>query len=221
VSQLVLDKLRERFGAAVLETHSDFGDDTAVVEPSAWKAVCKFLREDPALDFDMPVDLCGVDYPSRKSGGRMEVVMHLYSIARKHRVRLKARVGDEDMDGAEIDSVVSIWSGMNWLEREVYDMSGVKFRGHPDLRRILMYPEFEGHPLQRTYPAGRRKKRASRSRSRSRSGTTRACPSGVAASRASRPIPTETAKPSRVATRGRRARRERRGGRREIAKSQE
>ncbi len=153
MSQLALDKLRERFGAAILETHSQFGDDTAVVEPSAWKAVCTFLREDPALDFDMPVDLCGVDYPSRATTGRMEVVMHLYSISQKHRIRLKARVGDEDMDGAELDSVTSIWAGMNWLEREVFDMSGVKFLGHPDLRRILMYPEFEGHPLQKTYPA--------------------------------------------------------------------
>jgi NADH-quinone oxidoreductase subunit C len=155
VSQLVLDKLRARFGAAVLETHSNFGDDTAVIDPAAWKAVCTFLREDPALDFDMPVDLCGVDYPSRGATGRMEVVMHLYSISQKHRVRLKARVGDEDMDGAELDSVTSIWPGMNWLEREVWDMSGVRFVGHPDLRRILMYPEFEGHPLQRTYPADR------------------------------------------------------------------
>jgi NADH-quinone oxidoreductase subunit C len=155
VSQLVLDKLRERFGAAILETHSDHGDDTAVVDPGQWKAISTFLREDPALDFDMPVDLCGVDYPSRGATGRMEVVMHLYSISRKHRIRLKARVGDEDMDGAEIDSVTSIWPGMNWLEREVWDMSGVRFRGHPDLRRILMYPEFEGHPLQRTYPADR------------------------------------------------------------------
>ena len=85
----------------------------------------------------------------------MEVVLHLYSISKRHRLRLKARVGDEDMDGAEIDSVTSIWPGMNWLEREVWDMSGVRFRGHPDLRRILMYPEFEGHPLQRTYPANR------------------------------------------------------------------
>jgi len=155
VSQLVLDKLRERFGAAILETHSDRGDDTAVVAPGEWKAVCAFLRDDPALDFDLPVDLCGVDYPSRGATGRMEVVMHLYSISQKHRIRLKARVGDEDMDGAEIDSVTSIWPGMNWLEREVWDMSGVRFRGHPDLRRILMYPEFEGHPLQRTYPADR------------------------------------------------------------------
>jgi NADH-quinone oxidoreductase subunit C len=153
VSQLVLDKLKERFGAAVLETHSHFGDDTALVAPAQWKAIGKFLREDPALDFDLPVDLCGVDYPNRLP--RMEVVLHLYSVSRRHRVRLKARVGDEDMEGAELDSLVSIWPGLNWLEREVFDMSGVRFRGHPDLRRILMYPEFEGHPLQRTYPADR------------------------------------------------------------------
>ena len=153
MSQLVLDKLKEKFGAAILETHSDFGDDTALVDASQWKAIAQFLRDDPALDFDMPVDMCGVDYPNRRP--RMEVVMHLYSLKRRHRVRLKARVGDEDMEGAELDSVVSIWAGFNWLEREVFDMSGVRFRGHPDLRRILMYPEFEGHPLQKTYPADR------------------------------------------------------------------
>jgi NADH-quinone oxidoreductase subunit C len=153
VSQFVLEKLKERFGAAILETHSSFGDDTAIVDPAHWKAIAKYLRSDPALDFDLPVDLCGVDFPQRLP--RMEVVMHLYSIARHHRVRIKTRVGDEDMEGAELDSVVSIWPGMNWLEREVFDMSGVRFRGHPDLRRILMYPEFEGHPLQRTYPAER------------------------------------------------------------------
>jgi NADH-quinone oxidoreductase subunit C len=153
LSQLVLDKLKARFGTAILDTHSQFGDDTAIVDPAQWKAICSFLREDPELDFDMPVDLCGVDYPDRLP--RTEVVMHLYSVSQRHRVRLKASVGDEDMEGAELDSVTSIWPGMNWLEREVWDMSGVRFRGHPDLRRILMYPEFEGHPLQRTYPADR------------------------------------------------------------------
>jgi NADH-quinone oxidoreductase subunit C len=153
VSQIVLDKLRARFGAVILETHSEYGDDTAVVSPAEWKAIGKFLREDPALDFDLPVDLCGVDYPDREP--RMEVVLHLYSVSRRHRVRVKTRVGDAEMDGAELDSLVSIWPGLNWLEREVFDMSGVRFRGHPDLRRILMYPEFEGHPLQRTYPAQR------------------------------------------------------------------
>lgn len=153
MSQAVLDKLKERFGTAILETHAFFGDETAVIEPSQWKSVCAFLREDPALDFDMPVDLCAVDYPSRTP--RLEVVLHLYSVPLGHRIRLKARVGDEDANDAELDSITSIWPGMNWLERETWDMSGVRFRGHPDLRRILMYPEFEGHPLQKTYPADR------------------------------------------------------------------
>jgi NADH-quinone oxidoreductase subunit C len=153
VSQVVLDKLKARFGASVLETHADFGDETAVVDAGQWRAVAKFLREDPALDFDMPIDLCGVDYLGREP--RMEVVLHLYSTSRRHRVRVKTRVGDEDMDGAELESLVAIWPGLNWLEREVFDMSGVRFKGHPDLRRILMYPEFEGHPLQKTYPAQR------------------------------------------------------------------
>ena len=91
MSKHVLEKLRERFGTAILETHSDFGDDTAVVEPSLWKGVCQFLRDDPTLAFDLPVDLCGVDYPSRAtvsggSQGRMELVMHLYSVSKRHRI---------------------------------------------------------------------------------------------------------------------------------------
>jgi len=151
VSKAVLEKLKQRFGDAIESTHSDFGDDTAVVKAESWKTICEALRRDPAFDFDLFVDLCGVDYPKRTP--RMEVVLHLYSTTKHHRLRLKARVGDEDMEGAEIDSVVSIWSGANWFEREVYDMSGVTFRGHPDLRRILMYPEFQGHPLRKDYPA--------------------------------------------------------------------
>ncbi|WP_394830854.1 NADH-quinone oxidoreductase subunit C [Pendulispora rubella] len=151
MSKAVLEKLKTKFGTAVLETHSDLGDDTAVVTAQSWKSVCEYLREDATLDFDMFIDLCGVDYPTRLP--RMEVVLHLYSTTRRHRVRLKTRVGDEDMDGAEVDSVTGIWPGANWFEREVYDLSGVTFRGHPDLRRILMYPEFQGHPLRKDYPA--------------------------------------------------------------------
>jgi NADH-quinone oxidoreductase subunit C len=153
MSKAVLEKLKTRFGIYVTETHSDLGDDTAIVAADSWKAICEFLRNDPTLDFDMLVDLCAVDYPSRLP--RMEVVLHLYSISRRHRLRLKTRVGDEEMDGAELDSITSIWPGADWFEREVYDMNGVTFRGHPDLRRILMYPEFQGHPLRKDYPANK------------------------------------------------------------------
>jgi NADH-quinone oxidoreductase subunit C len=152
VSKLVLEKLMGKLGDKVVETHSALGDDTAVIAPEAWHAAAKFLRDDPGLDFDLFVDLCGVDYPARENG-RFEVVVHLYSTTKRHRVRLKARVGDQEGDGAEIDSISDVWVGANWLERETFDMMGIVFRGHPDLRRILMYPEFEGHPLRKDYPA--------------------------------------------------------------------
>jgi NADH-quinone oxidoreductase subunit C len=149
MSKAALDFLQSKFGDAVIETHSQCGDDTAVVRPDRWLEACSALRTEPSMAFDMLVDLCAVDYPERSP--RFEVVLHLYSIA--HRIRLKSRVGNEDGDGAELDSVTSIWAGANWFERETFDMVGIKFRGHPDLRRILMYPEFEGHPLRKDYPA--------------------------------------------------------------------
>jgi NADH-quinone oxidoreductase subunit C len=153
MSELALNRLREKFGDAILETHSRLGDDTALVRADRWKEICEFLRSDARLDFDLLVDLTAVDYPDREP--RLEVVAHFASIAKRHRLRLKARVGDSEGDGADIDSVTSIWPGANWLEREAYDLLGVKFRGHPDLRRILMYPEFEGHPLRKDYPANK------------------------------------------------------------------
>jgi NADH-quinone oxidoreductase subunit C len=153
MSEAALARLKEKFGTAILETSSPLGDDTAVVDPARWKAIALFLRDDSKLAFDMPIDLCGVDYPERLP--RMEVVLHLYSTSRRHRLRIKTRVGDDEMQGATLDSLVSVWPGLEWLERETYDMSGVTFRGHPDLRRILMYPEFEGHPLRRDYAATR------------------------------------------------------------------
>ncbi len=80
---------------------------------------------------------------------------HLFSLAKGHRLRLKARVGGPEGEDAEIDSLTELWASANWFERECWDMFGVRFRGHPDLRRILLYPEFEGHPLRKDYPADR------------------------------------------------------------------
>jgi NADH-quinone oxidoreductase subunit C len=154
MSERVLTVLKEKFGDSIVETHSQFGDDTAVVAPALWKEVCAFLRSEPQMAFDMFVDLCGVDYPTREEG-RFEIVLHLYSTSRRHRVRLKTRVGDQEGDGAELDSITEVWSGANWFEREAYDLMGITFKGHPDLRRILMYPEFEGHPLRKDYPANK------------------------------------------------------------------
>jgi NADH-quinone oxidoreductase subunit C len=154
MSTFVQDRLRAKFGADVLETASAHGDETALVTASLWKDVCHFLRADPALEFDMLIDLCAVDYPARgEAGERIEVVLHLRSMTHGHRIRVKARVGGPALEGAEIDSLCDVWPGANWFEREAYDMCGVTFRDHPDLRRILLYPEFVGHPLLKDYPA--------------------------------------------------------------------
>ncbi|MBX3191651.1 MAG: NADH-quinone oxidoreductase subunit C [Labilithrix sp.] len=153
MSERVLEALKSQFGGAILETHAQFGDDTAIVDAKRWKEICQFLRDDPKMSFDMFVDLCGVDYPDREP--RIEVVLHLYSTARRHRVRLKTRVGDSEMEGVEVETITEVWPGASWFEREAYDLVGVTFLGHPDLRRILMYPEFEGHPLLKDYPANK------------------------------------------------------------------
>lgn len=153
MAKALVELLKKQFGNAVIETHAQWGDETVVVEPSAWREVSRFLRDNPAADMSMLVDVTCVDYPEREP--RFEVVLHLYSLSRGHRLRLKARVGDEDGEGAEIDSLTELWGAANWLEREAWDMFGVTFRGHPDLRRILMYPEFEGHALRKDYPADR------------------------------------------------------------------
>ena len=151
MSKALIELVKKNFPDAVLESHSQLGDDTLVLKPTSWKEVCTFLRDNQQSDMDMLTDLTAVDYPDRDP--RFEVVAHLYSLGRGHRLRLKARVGDRDGETVEIDTLTELWASANWLERECFDMLGVKFLGHPDLRRILLYPEFEGHPLRKDYPA--------------------------------------------------------------------
>ena len=155
MSKKVLDLLKAKFGPAITETYTQFGDDTAVVEPSRWREVALFLRDEPRAGMNMFTDLCGVDYLGLREQ-RFEVVCHLRSLQHAHRIRIKARLGDEEGNGAEIDSLVPVWKGANWFEREAWDLYGVKFRGHPDMRRILMYEEFVGHPLRKDYPKEKR-----------------------------------------------------------------
>jgi NADH-quinone oxidoreductase subunit C len=152
----ILTHLQERFGAAVLATHADHGDHTAVVAPDALLDVLRCCRDDPALRFEMLMDLTAVDYlryPSREDGTRFEVVYHLYSVTENHRLRVKAGVEE---DHPVVPSVVGLWAIADWYEREVWDMFGIRFDAHPDLRRLLLYEEFEGHPLRKDYPMNRR-----------------------------------------------------------------
>ncbi len=153
---VVLARLKERFGPAVLETHDDRGDHTARVDRGALLDALRFCRDDPALRFDMLMDLTAVDYlkyPGREDGPRFEVVYHLYSVPENHRVRIK--VGVEE-DEPVVPSAVGLWAIANWYEREVWDMFGIRFEGHPDLRRLLLYEEFVGYPLRKDYPMNRR-----------------------------------------------------------------
>ena len=151
MSKALIELVKKNFPDAVLETHSQLGDDTIVLAPGRWKEVSRFLLENPQSDMSMLTDLTAVDFPERDP--RFEVVAHLYSLSRGHRLRLKARVGDREGETVEIDTLTELWASANWMERECFDMFGVKFLGHPDLRRILTYPEFEGHPLRKDYPA--------------------------------------------------------------------
>jgi NADH-quinone oxidoreductase subunit C len=153
MSQALVDLVLRQFAEAVLETHAQRGDDTVVIRPERWHEVAEFLRDHPESDLGMLVDLTAVDFPHREP--RFEVVAHFMSLERGHRLRMKTRVGDRRGENVELDSLSDLWASANWLERECWDMFGVRFRGHPDLRRILLYPEFEGHPLRKDYPAGR------------------------------------------------------------------
>jgi NADH-quinone oxidoreductase subunit C len=152
----ILERLRARLGASVVETHEHRGDATAVVDRAAIHDALRTCRDDGPLGFDVLMDLTAVDYqkyPGREDGPRFEVVYHLYSLAHNHRVRLKTRVDEDD---AVVPTAVDLWPIANWLEREVWDMFGIRFEGHPDLRRLLMYEEFVGHPLRKDYPITRR-----------------------------------------------------------------
>jgi NADH-quinone oxidoreductase subunit C len=153
MSQKVLERLSAQFGSRILSQSSFRGDEEAVVAPADWREVATFLRDDPECAMDHFIDLTAVDYPEREADDsqplpRLDVVVFARSLAKKHRIRLKTRV----RDGEELDTLIGVWKGADWTEREAYDMFGVRFRGHPDLRRILMYEEFVGYPLRKDYP---------------------------------------------------------------------
>jgi NADH-quinone oxidoreductase subunit C/D len=142
-------KLQQHFAQAILGHHAAHGDDTVIVMREAWREVARFLRDEPALRYTFLMDLTAVDYLTLGRTPRYEVVAHLYSLPYNRRVRVKAPVPDDD---PQLDSLVPVWAGANWFEREVYDMFGLTFSGHPDLRRILLYEGFAGYPLRKDYP---------------------------------------------------------------------
>ena len=180
----LIESVSDRFPDSVAAFHSYRGDDTVVLRRESLLEVARFLKEDPAVQMNFLMDLTAVDYstfgkspapaffassgvgvspltqiqdedpwPGPPGEARFAVVYHFYSLKHKHRIRLVVPVEEPE---PELDSLTSLWAGANWLEREVWDMFGIRFQGHPDLKRILMYEEFEGHPLRKDYPVNKR-----------------------------------------------------------------
>jgi len=143
----LVKKLKAKFDGAVLEAVEFIGQVSIRIEPSRIVEVCNFLRDDGDTKFNYLSDLTCVHYPMSPERP-LEIVYNLYSISRNERVRLKVAIAE----GASVDSVTDVWPSANWMEREVYDLFGVSFRNHPDMRRILLPPDWEGHPLRKDYP---------------------------------------------------------------------
>lgn len=127
--------------------HQDYGDKTVVIPAADLIPLMRYLKESRLYPFF--VDLCGVDYWGRDP--RFEVVYHLLNPESGDRLRVKVPVGESE----EIDSLITVWKGVDWFEREAYDLLGIRFRGHPNLRKILTHHQFEGHPLRKDYEANR------------------------------------------------------------------
>jgi NADH-quinone oxidoreductase subunit C len=143
-----IEHIKETFPGHILEVSTALGQTSITVDRSAAHEIVAFLHNSPELRFDMLVALTAVDYADKKPL-RFEVVYQLLSISRCSAVRIKVPIAEDD---CSISTVTDIWQGANWLERECYDMFGITFQGHPDLRRILMPEDWQGHPLRKDYP---------------------------------------------------------------------
>ncbi|MBP8806228.1 MAG: NADH-quinone oxidoreductase subunit C [Kofleriaceae bacterium] len=174
MAKKVVEAVKAKFGDAIVATDSHCGDETITVKREKLVAVATFLRDDPAMAFDVPVFVTCVDLldwqplgrrgapddgtrPAFDSGAadaaRFEVNFQLRSLTHRHRIRLKVAVKETD---AKVPSLTPLWAGFNWQERETFDMYGIRFDGHPDLRRIYLYDEFVGYPLRKDYPKDKR-----------------------------------------------------------------
>ena len=176
--------LSAKFPTAVVGSHNFRGDATVTIRPEFLLGVARFIKEDSAFQMNFLMDLTAVDYltfgqgparasynntgipvrpnpqipdeapwPGQAAPARFEVVYHFFSLPMKQRFRVKVPVQEA---APELDSLTLLWETANWFEREVWDMFGIRFRGHPNLKRLLMYKEFTGHPLRKDYPVNKR-----------------------------------------------------------------
>ena len=147
IKELVSQKLKKQFSEIDFEL-SEYLDELTIKLPKEHIVnVCEFLKKDSDLEFLLCLDITAIDWAKRKN--RFTVVYHIYSFKNNFRLRLKADVDESD---CTIDTVSSVWKGADWQERETYDMYGIKFNDHPDLRRMYMPEDFEYHPLRKDFP---------------------------------------------------------------------
>jgi NADH-quinone oxidoreductase subunit C len=143
----LIDHIKKKFGEAITQAVATLGQQILRVKKESYVALCRFLRDADNARFNMCNDLTAVHWPERK-GEEFDVVVNLYSVSKNRRLRIKVALAD----GEACPSVTSIWTGAGWMEREVYDMFGIRFDGHADLRRILLPSDWPGHPLRKEYP---------------------------------------------------------------------
>ncbi len=152
--ETLLERVQDVLGDTIVKAGVALDEATIEVAPEDWLEVALTLRDDASLAFDLMMDLCGVDYSTYKEGAwegrRYAVVLHLLSIKRNHRLRVRAFCADDELP--IIASLMDVWPAVNWFEREAFDLYGIIFDGHPDLRRILTDYGFIGHPFRKDFP---------------------------------------------------------------------
>ena len=150
--KLLEEQVKSSLGERARQLDSALGELTLTVSASDLDAVMRELRDKPEFHFEQLIDLCGVDYlgHARQGPGRYAVIYHLLSVEHNRRLRVRAYCSDDDFP--VLDSVVDIWPGANWFEREAFDLFGIVFTGHPDLRRLLTDYGFVGHPFRKDFP---------------------------------------------------------------------
>ncbi len=153
-TQATLDAVQAALGSKIKRISSKLGEVTVVVSPADYLAACITLRDTPGCEFEQLMDLCGIDYSEYKDGAydgpRYCVVLHLLSLTLNQRLRLKVYALDDDLP--MLASIAEVWSSANWYEREAFDLFGIVFEGHNDLRRILTDYGFIGHPFRKDFP---------------------------------------------------------------------
>ena len=147
MNEKVLERLKTKFANAIIDAKEFRGEQTVVIPKERVVEVCQFLKEDNELHFDLLADLCGIDMNTKSK--RFGVVYNLYSLSSNHRIRIKTFTEEEN---PKVPTVTGVWGTANWHERETFDMFGIIFEGHPDLRRMYMPDEFEYHPLRKDFP---------------------------------------------------------------------